>query len=307
MTPDHRDRTPRANPDPDDPVHESETIGEATHHIFLSAAHEWRVTFDAIADAMCVLDPEAHIVRCNEAMTRLVGRPFAEILGHPYGAMLGFPSASGQADDLFDGVRRDRRRCQASLVLGGRWLRVTMDPMLDDDGEFVGAVLLASDAGQHDYAQECLQLARELNEGILSSRPCIEIAQKAVQALSRLIPCLWVGLMPWQGEAAAKDVLASATPTKPEAIKGLAVRPPYSKEVVARLRDGEIVCRPEQSKAPASHADAWFGVPMRDQGELVGVLDLLVANGDQLTDEHAAIARQVANHLAIALRQAPRR
>ena len=54
-----------------DDIAERKRIEEA---IRLSV-HQWRTTFDGIGDAVCLLDDESKIVRCNRAMSELIGRP----------------------------------------------------------------------------------------------------------------------------------------------------------------------------------------------------------------------------------------
>ena len=45
------------------------------------AASKWRTTFDAIGDALALMDQEGNILQCNQAMADLVGKPFTEIIG----------------------------------------------------------------------------------------------------------------------------------------------------------------------------------------------------------------------------------
>ena len=47
-----------------------------------TAAQQWRTTFDAISDAVCLLDRGGRIIQSNRAMAELAGKPQAEITGH---------------------------------------------------------------------------------------------------------------------------------------------------------------------------------------------------------------------------------
>ena len=47
------------------------------------AAFKWRTTFDAIGDALALLDQEGNIRQCNQAMADLAGKPIPEIIGRP--------------------------------------------------------------------------------------------------------------------------------------------------------------------------------------------------------------------------------
>jgi len=45
------------------------------------AAQQWYTTFNAIKDAVCLMDMERNILRCNRSMTELIGKPYNEIIG----------------------------------------------------------------------------------------------------------------------------------------------------------------------------------------------------------------------------------
>ena len=50
----------------------------------LNAARQWRATFDGISDIVCLLDQDGRIIRCNKAMTNLLGKPFGEIINRTH-------------------------------------------------------------------------------------------------------------------------------------------------------------------------------------------------------------------------------
>ena len=103
------------------------------------AAQQWRTTFDAIRDAVFLLDARGAVLRCNRAAAALLGRPFTEVVGRPYAELLreaagpAAPApAKGQADP-------------EELYLAGRWYLVATDPVTDDAGRPAGAVVVLTD------------------------------------------------------------------------------------------------------------------------------------------------------------------
>jgi len=52
-------------------------VEEALHN----SIQQWHSTFDAINDSVAMINLEGNILRCNLAMTRLLGKSFNEILG----------------------------------------------------------------------------------------------------------------------------------------------------------------------------------------------------------------------------------
>ncbi len=110
-------------------------------------ASELQSTFDAVGDAICLVDGEGKIVRTNQSMERLAGAAAAELIGRPVESL--FP---GNAYNPFHRMATSRRRVELELQRGEQWLRVTCDPVRDD-GEPAGAVLVFSDFTERRRAQ----------------------------------------------------------------------------------------------------------------------------------------------------------
>ena len=53
-----------------------------------AAAREWTLTFDSIADPVCLARQDGAVVRCNRAFAELVGASFPEIVGRTIGEVL---------------------------------------------------------------------------------------------------------------------------------------------------------------------------------------------------------------------------
>jgi two-component system sensor histidine kinase UhpB len=109
-------------------------------------AREWRSTFDAARDAILMLDRRGGVIRVNLATTRLLDCPFAELLGQPLKNIvqkrLGLDDPFGikQAWTICSQVRSD-----VCVADGKRWLRSTVDPIINADGQPTGAILFLAD------------------------------------------------------------------------------------------------------------------------------------------------------------------
>jgi signal transduction histidine kinase len=106
------------------------------------AAQQWRTTFDAIRDAVFLLDGRGAVLRCNRAAAALLSRPFTEVVGRPYDELL--RQAAGPAPSPAPpagGPPADPEE----LHLGGRWFRVATDPVVDEAGRPAGAVVVLTD------------------------------------------------------------------------------------------------------------------------------------------------------------------
>jgi PAS domain S-box-containing protein len=120
------------------------------------AARQWQTTFDATADAVCLLDREGRVLRCNQAMTALLGRPGAAAVGRPCRDLLpGEPGAA--AESLRAHAQEARRRGARDVPAAGRWFRLTVDPVLDENGGVSGTVHTWRDVTDRRRAEEALQ------------------------------------------------------------------------------------------------------------------------------------------------------
>ena len=122
----------------------------------LNAAQEWRTTFDTIGDAICLLDAEGKVVRCNKAMAGLLGKSFSEILGRPCHELV--HGTSARVDDCpFVRMKRSRRREGLVLEMGEQWFDVAVDPLLDDADNVIGAVHIMADVTERRWAEAALR------------------------------------------------------------------------------------------------------------------------------------------------------
>ena len=118
-------------------------------------ARELQGTFDSITDGICLLDKDGKVVRCNQALTRLLDCAEKDIE-----ARLPVGLAGGE---LFRQMVASGKREGVTLEHGGKALRVTCDPVRDERGRIAGAVYIFSDVTERQRAQEERErlLARE--------------------------------------------------------------------------------------------------------------------------------------------------
>ncbi|ARV60940.1 hybrid sensor histidine kinase/response regulator [Nostocales cyanobacterium HT-58-2] len=125
----------------------------------LARALEWQTTFDSIRDGVGLLDREGRFLRCNKAMTKLLSKPFSEITGSLHQVLL----QKALSCNLTPFLRVQETRHRQSLVIhiGGRWFSVTVDPVLDESGAFVGAVFILADITAQRQAEMALRSSEE--------------------------------------------------------------------------------------------------------------------------------------------------
>lgn len=129
-------------------------------------AQEWQTTFDAVGSAVWLLDKDSRIMRSNRAAALLFQRPLAEMLGrHCWEVVHGTRAPIAECPILR--ARKTLRREKSTLELGGRWLEVVVDPVLDELGQMDGAVHLVEDITERRQAQQALEAALHEKEALL--------------------------------------------------------------------------------------------------------------------------------------------
>ncbi|MGH9347451.1 MAG: ATP-binding protein [Vicinamibacterales bacterium] len=104
----------------------------------------WQKTFDAIRDGVAVVDAGGRLLQANEALQCLTGRERAALTGATFEDVV-YDALEIERLALVPAVLRRKDRESAEVVSGGRWLRVTGDPMLDASGTVQCIVVTIAD------------------------------------------------------------------------------------------------------------------------------------------------------------------
>jgi PAS domain S-box-containing protein len=122
----------------------------------LNAAQQWRTTFDGIRDIVCLLDREGRILKCNKAMTDLLGKPFSEIINRTHSEIVhGAPMPIEECP--VERLWKTHHRETDILLINDRWFSIAVDPLLDEAGRLVGAVHIMSDVTERKRAEEAIR------------------------------------------------------------------------------------------------------------------------------------------------------
>ena len=125
-------------------------------------ADQWQTTFDSITDLVMILDRECRIVRVNEAAVRFFNLPVDTIIGKQYFALLlGTEKPPEQCP--YERMMETRQHEETEIYLSekGIWLYVSVDPVLDGNGNVVDVVYIAKDITDRTCAENALRLSEE--------------------------------------------------------------------------------------------------------------------------------------------------
>ncbi len=118
---------------------------------------EWQETFNAITDGVCIIDKDGGtVLQCNRAMTQFLKKPYNEIIGRSCCELLHGSSEPVKKCPLAR-MLHTRRSEATDFQVGDKWLNIKVDPLIDNDGNLVGAVHILSDTTQHRKANRALR------------------------------------------------------------------------------------------------------------------------------------------------------
>jgi PAS domain S-box-containing protein len=134
------------------------------------AEREWQQTFDGSRDGICLLDPDQKIIRCNRAMTDLIGKTRDKINGkHCYEVVHG-TSAPIKGCPV-ERMKQSLRRETMELQINARCFEVSADPILDENGGLCGIVHSIRDITERILSREELARSEEKYRALAESSP----------------------------------------------------------------------------------------------------------------------------------------
>ncbi|MFA0888355.1 MAG: HD domain-containing phosphohydrolase [Synergistales bacterium] len=127
-----------------------------------SAYRHWESTFNAVQDAVWVMDADSNILLANPASSKLFGVDKDEfIAGRNCREVRKEIVHEAHACPL-EAARREKTRAGTTVPLGDKWVKVTIDPILDSAEKIRGFIHIMSDITEMKKAQE--QLAQNERE-----------------------------------------------------------------------------------------------------------------------------------------------
>ncbi len=128
--------------------------------VLRASARRWQSTFDAISDAVCLLDLERKILQCNKAMINFLGKPVSKIIGRNCWELV-HGTAGPIENCLTVRMLETKQRETAVLPLGDRWFGICVDPIFNEEGNLIGAVHIMSDITDIKRTEDALRESEE--------------------------------------------------------------------------------------------------------------------------------------------------
>ncbi len=131
---------------------------------------EWRAIFDAMSDAVCLLDNK-HVIRsCNKAMRTLFGLSESAIIGKlcwevVHGTEGNYPHCPVLI------MEKTLRRESQDMYINGKWFQVTVDPILDKNGTLAQTVHIVRDITSQKLSEIELKIAADRFRSMIDTAP----------------------------------------------------------------------------------------------------------------------------------------
>jgi PAS domain S-box-containing protein len=124
------------------------------------AAQHWNDTFNAVSDAIFILDTEQRILQLNRAAETMLMVGNRQVKGqhcHELVHCLKEPHLNCPVTRL----RQTMHRETTEMLVGDRWLNIAVDPILTSDGRLAGIVHSVQDITERKRAVEALRKSEE--------------------------------------------------------------------------------------------------------------------------------------------------
>lgn len=151
---------------------------------YRNIAREWQVTFDSISDTIWLLDDESRIIRTNKAAEQILGKNAMELNGNfCYEVVHGLNKPlSGCPYPI---MKASKATASAEINIGDNWYMISVDPILDDANELIGAVHIMRDITKMKKTEEAItKLNEELEQRVLQRTAQLEEANRELEAFS---------------------------------------------------------------------------------------------------------------------------
>lgn len=209
------------------------------------------------------------------------------------------------------------RRYDGTLI----WVQDNIRGVKDEQGQILYFEGSMEDITRRKEAEQALQrnnkrleILHEIDQSILVSRSPEQTARSALVKLERVIPFNRATVVRFDFELEQFQVVAIHPPRETAVGPGQALPMFNYGQDIPRLRRNETTfiddlrqLSPDNMMAPILKAEGvgtYFNVPLIAEGDLIGALNVGGGVPGMFEPEHVEIAREVADQLAVAMRQA---
>ena len=134
------------------------------------ATEEWRVTFDALPDAVLLSNRECEIVKCNKASEKLFGLSKDKIIGQRCFELI-YGLDQPPKDSPYLKMLKSGRATSKIEHFNKKIVKITASPVIDSNGNIYGTVLLISDITKMKKTANKIKYKHKLLKSVFHTAP----------------------------------------------------------------------------------------------------------------------------------------
>ncbi len=143
-----------------------------TKRALQNAIKQWETTFNTTQDSIILIDPDFTILKANMATSDLLGKPLDDIVGSKCYELF---HGTNAAPDICPHrkAKETKKHEEAELYIPDKdiWIAVSIDPILDDNGNISGTVHVARNITEKKKMREALRENQEKMRSLLELSP----------------------------------------------------------------------------------------------------------------------------------------
>ncbi|MFA7061240.1 MAG: ATP-binding protein [Pedobacter sp.] len=150
--------------------------------------------FDAVEDAIWILDMDRQIVNANKATQEIFGKSPQDVIGL-HCCQATYDNILPREDCPFESMLKTGKRASAQLTLNNKWYEAVIDPIFSKSGEIIKAVYIVKNIDELKRAEQSVQIRSEIMERIARGEPLPQLLSFISTAIERERPELICSIM----------------------------------------------------------------------------------------------------------------
>jgi len=119
------------------------------------ATVKWQTSFDAMNDAVSLIDNNGIVLQCNQSYLNLLGKTETEILGKRCWEIVHGTNKPIDGCPIVK-MKKSFQRESLLLPIDDKWFNVVVDPVFDDDNNLISAVHIITDITERKQVEQAL-------------------------------------------------------------------------------------------------------------------------------------------------------
>jgi PAS domain S-box-containing protein/putative nucleotidyltransferase with HDIG domain len=293
----------------------------------------FRAIFEKAAIGIILIGLDGRLIEGNQAICDILETPHDELVGRSLDHII-LPEDSLSGRQLFEDILHNRRDSyiQEVRLLGKNnhwiWCRMTVSAVKDIRNQPSFMIGMAEDISKQLEAEQAtrqsaealqryaerLEVLHTIDRSILEAQTTEDIAHATLEKIHQLLPSQRSSLVLFDFEAQTATLLEAHLKTEDRVEKGQVVPLTEYGPEISLLKSGELYAiedlltmenpPPIVESLRTAGFRSYLSLPLLSRGELIGALNIASGIPGAFTREHAEIASEIADLLAVAIRQA---